>query len=195
MRTKVRKKSLADLEQHWWSIGLRGATALTAGLVLMLWLTKDTRLLFDVFGAYMFIDGLLEIGAVLREASRPERWWQALISGAVSAILGLSTLAGRGLSPADRVMMIAARSCVSGIAAIVNAHALQVDPLTKGLLYAGGIGGVCLGILLIVIRIGVQTTMIIRLVGVFTVLLGLLLGCVALRLRNPGSIAPFPGRA
>ena len=105
----IKRRSAMDLKQAWWSFGLRGTAALVIGLILVLWLSRDTELLFGVFGAYMLADGLIELWLAAGQARRRERWWQTATSGGLGVLLGLSNMLGRGLSPGDRVYMISPR--------------------------------------------------------------------------------------
>ena len=67
---------------------------------------------------------------------------------------------------------------------------MQLDRLTERLLLAGGIGGICLAVLLVVMRFEIRIAPLVRLIGVFTALLGLLLWVAALRLRGLGGSTP-----
>jgi len=134
----------------------------------------------------MLADGLIELWLAAGQGRRRERWWQTAISGGLGVLFGLSNMLGRGLSPGDRVYMISARMAAGSVSGIMTIRALQLDRLTERLLLAGGSGGICLAVLLMVMRFEIRVAPLVRLIGGFTLLLGLLLWLAALRLRGLG---------
>ncbi|MEG0447538.1 MAG: DUF308 domain-containing protein, partial [Comamonas sp.] len=69
------------LHRTWWSLLLRGVAAIAFGVLTWLQPQASAAALLLIFGAYVFVDGLLGVYAALRSRNHSRHWWVLLIWG------------------------------------------------------------------------------------------------------------------
>ncbi|HEY3359883.1 MAG TPA: DUF308 domain-containing protein [Polyangia bacterium] len=182
MRSSI-KISPFGLAGRWWSITVRGASALALGVVALVFPHMTLRLLAFLFGVYCLVDGSFNLAAALRSLEA-ERHWTALLCEALASIAaGVATLVWPGISSMTLTVVIGVWGAVTGALAIVTALRLRRHLRRDWLMAAGGaasgvLGALCLG------RPGADTTEVLRWLGPFGLLFGALLVAVGLRLRR-----------
>ncbi len=117
------------LYRRWWTVALRGATAVLFGLMALILPVPTIGTLLLVAAAYLLADGVLAIGSAARAAVHRERWGLLVLEG----VLDLALAAALLLAPIETVLafvaLAAAWAFVSG--AVVLAAALAL-PAVRG---------------------------------------------------------------
>jgi uncharacterized membrane protein HdeD (DUF308 family) len=174
---------MADmLARNWWSLALRGVLAILFGIVAWVWPEITLTSLVLLFGAYLLVDGVVNIVAAVRGRTAEPRWFP-VVMGIAEIIIGLVTLLWPGVTAIALVYLIAAWAVTMGAFAIFAAIALRRDIHGEGVLAVSGILSILFG-LIIGILPGAGAIALIWLIGTFAIVDGILLLILAFRLRN-----------
>lgn len=186
----LKRRSLDDLAENWWSYALRGIAAIICGLLLIVLLGHDVDLLFRVLGGYMLLDGLMELGVTFGQARRHDPWWHTALSGLAGMLFGASNLFGHGLPPSERVYMVAGRTAIGGLSAVLATRGEAADRLSQQLVRTCGIAGMCLAPLLLLMRVELEVGTLVRVISGCILLLGAMQCWIAARLRRLHALVP-----
>jgi uncharacterized membrane protein HdeD (DUF308 family) len=97
------------LAKNWWSLVIRGLTAILLGLATVLWPAISLAALVQIFFTYTLFDGLIGIAGAVRAAEAQERWWRALlIEGLTGVATAIITMAWTAITALTLVYVIAA---------------------------------------------------------------------------------------
>ena len=174
---------MADmLARNWWSLALRGVLAIIFGILAWVWPEVTLTSLVFLFGAYLLVDGVVNIAAAVRGRTAEPRWFP-VVMGIAEIIIGLVTLLLPGVTAMALVFLIAAWAVTMGAFAIIAAISLRQDIDGEWLLALYGILSILFG-LAIAIFPGAGAIALIWLIGTFAVVDGILLLSLAFRLRN-----------
>lgn len=171
------------LAKNWWSLVIRGLTAIVIGVITVLWSDITTGQLVLVFFAYAMIDGLVGIAGAVRAAEQHERWGSLLSDGLVGIVAAVVAVAWPGISNLSLLYVIAAWAIASGGSEIAAALRLRQSVLGEWLLGSSGIASFLLGILLIAIALATPLSIAYWL-GAYAFVFGALLIALGLRLRS-----------
>jgi uncharacterized membrane protein HdeD (DUF308 family) len=141
----MNKHTLDELAHDWWSISLRAVLALVAAAAIMLTPIPHAERLLRVFGAYMLIDGLIELAMAALATRHGEPWHKLVVDGVLGVIFGVLNLIGGGMPIQVRADLIALRTCLTGVVSILGARRLRAElpeALPQWLLIAAGIGSI-----------------------------------------------------
>ena len=200
----MNKKSVNDLTREWWSVALRGVVAVVAGVAVVVSPIPHLDHLLGVFGAYMLVDGIIDLVTAVQAARRHQSWRKPLASGILGILVGMTNLIGGGLPALVRADLIALRTFVLGVSSIIVARRLRTElpeTLPQWLMM---LCGICSVILSVIIAVGpaIQARILGRLdwlVCLYLVGFGLLLLTLAARLRTlsrgPASTPTQPAAA
>jgi uncharacterized membrane protein HdeD (DUF308 family) len=174
---------MADmLARNWWSLALRGVLAIIFGILAWVWPEITLTSLVLLFGAYLLVDGVVNIIAAVRGRAAEPRWLP-VVMGIAEIIIGLITLLWPGVTAMALIFLIAAWAVTMGAFAIFAAVSLRRDIDGEWLLALNGILSILFG-LAIAIFPGAGAIALIWLIGTFAVVDGILLLSLAFRLRN-----------
>jgi uncharacterized membrane protein HdeD (DUF308 family) len=174
---------MADmLARNWWSLALRGVLAIIFGILAWVWPEVTLTSLVLLFGAYLLVDGVVNIVAAARGRTAKPRWFP-VVMGIAEIIIGLVTLLLPGVTAMALVFLIAAWAVTMGAFAIIAAISLRRDIDGEWLLALYGILSILFG-LAIAIFPGAGAIALIWLIGTFAVVDGILLLSLAFHLRN-----------
>ncbi len=195
----MRTKSVGELANEWWSVGLRGGLAVVAGVVVVLSPIPHTERLLRVFGLYLVIDGLITLLAAIQAVIQRTSWLRLTINGLLGVVFGYANLAGNGTSPATRADIIAVRTLVVGVSGIILAWQVRgalPDNLPERLLILAGVGSI---IFSLIIFVGPTIEAAVLggldwLATLYLLVFGLLLLVIAARLRTIAQ-TPTPAQA
>jgi uncharacterized membrane protein HdeD (DUF308 family) len=143
------------LKQTWWTLLLRGITAILLALLLLFFpgLTLATGLFSFVilFGVYALIEGVATIvGAIM---TREGQWFLLLLFGIISVIAGLAALANPFffgvMTYIVMIYIVAFRSIFGGIVEMVAAWRLRRDIDNEWLLALNGLFALLFGLILL----------------------------------------------
>jgi uncharacterized membrane protein HdeD (DUF308 family) len=182
---------IARLSSHWWLFLIRGILALALGILLPLFPGAAIFTLALLFGAYAFVDGIVAIAAAIRMNHAEHNWGWLLVEGVLGVLVGVITFFYPGITVLWLIYLFAAWAILSGIAAIVTAvrlRALVNEWLTIVLGALSLIAGI-----VILFEPAVGALAIVWTISVYTILAGIVLIGLALRLRGlHGRVAGTP---
>ena len=171
---------LNTLKANWWALALRGLVAVLFGL-LTLFLPGITLVtLVLLFGAYALVDGVFNVLAFFRVASRQ---WALLIEGVVGIIAGLLTFAWPAITAIALLYVIAFWAILTGIFEIVAGIRLRKAITNEWLLLLMGFLSLLFG-LLILFAPGTGALAIVLWIGAYALVFGIFLLALAFRLRG-----------
>lgn len=173
----------ANLFISWWMFALRGFLAVVFGLLALIWPQQAMPGLVVIFGAFVFTDGVFGLLAGFGTMGSNERWWMALLQGVAGAIVGSMVLMSLDKSAPALAYFIATCVVITGVIELVAAIQLKRSiPGEWSMIYCAALS-ILLGIpLFIVPNAGTQG--LVWVIGLFTIVLGILLIIVALRIRG-----------
>src|SRR5262245_9252899 len=166
----------------WWTVALRGVLAILFGLFAWIWpgLTLITLLL--VFAAYSFVDGIMNIVMAIRSRQRGQRMGLLLLQGILGVIVAPVILFWPGISLLAIMLVIAAWSIISGVAALAGSNRLA-RPYGRGWLIASAIASIIFGILLAIAPL-IGALVLTIWIGAWALVYGISLLVLAYQLRT-----------
>lgn len=179
------------LARNWRALALRGLWAILFGLVALVWPRVTLLALVVMFGAFVLIDGIFALVAVIRATERPARWWTVLIEGLAGIGVGVLTFVWPNITALVLLYLIAAWAMITGVFRIMAAIRLRFDRLTterreitgEWLLILSGAVSALFGLLLAAFP-GAGAVAVAWLIGIFALLFGALSLALAFRLRR-----------
>ncbi len=174
---------LTQLSRNWWVVVLRGIIAILYGILALVWpgLTLGVLVLF--FGAYAFVDGVFAIMAAFTNRAGHKNWWLLLLEGLVGVAAGVITFLLPGLATLVLLYIIAFWAILTGILEIVAAIRLRKEIDGEWKLALSGILSLVFGILIQIFPV-VGALTIIWMIGIYSILFGVILLSLGLSLRQ-----------
>jgi uncharacterized membrane protein HdeD (DUF308 family) len=163
-------------------LALRGILAIAFGVAALAWPGLTLVVLVALFGAYAIVDGVIAILAVMRHKERG-RWWVVLVEGILGVAAGLVALAVPGITAVTLVLIIGAWAILTGIMEIAAAVRLRREMEDEWLLGLAGILSVVFGAAIVVFP-GAGAIALVTVIGAFSIVFGLAMLFLGLRLRN-----------
>ena len=137
------------LAANWWAVALRGIVAILFGFIAFLAPATALLSLVIVFGAYMVADGVFDIIAAIRAARRNERWTLLVLEGVVDIVAGAIAFLWPGITVFAFVILIAARSLISGVLMLSASFRLKLEH-GRWWLAIGGVASIIFAVLLVI---------------------------------------------
>jgi uncharacterized membrane protein HdeD (DUF308 family) len=160
--------------RSWWMPGLRGLIAILFGL-FTLFLPGLTLLgLTILFAVYALVSGFAAISGALHSRKTHEDWWLPFLFGLVSVAAGIIALVEPGLTLLVLVLLIAANALTTGMLDIVAAIRLRKTMHNEWLLILNGLASMAFGVL-VFLSPGAGALALVWLIGIYTIVSGLLL--------------------
>ncbi len=168
---------------------MRGIVAVIFGVVILLYPISSVYVLVLLFGAFMFVDGILNIVTALRFA-HPDtgRWWATLLQGVVGVVIGLITFFLPGLTAVTLGFLVGIWAIATGVLEIVAAFRLRRDVPGEIFLFIAGLLSFAVGLWLVV-RPVVALVALVYLLAIYAIVGGIALIVLAFRLRTHGASA------
>jgi uncharacterized membrane protein HdeD (DUF308 family) len=168
----------------WWLVLLRGVLAVLFGLFALFAPGATLLALVYVFGAYAVLDGVTAVVAGVRHRRQEAHWVWHLVEGVISVLAGIVAFAWPGITALVILYVVAFWSVFTGVSEIMESFAMRRrGSPTWGWMLAAGVLGVLFGIVLLVAPGGGLLTLL-WLVGVYSVVFGVIVVGWAFRLRN-----------
>jgi len=174
---------LEYLGRNWGWIVLRGVAALLFGILAFTWPGITLAALVVVWGAYALADGVLALIAAWRVRDQGKPFWALVVVGLLGIAAGLVTLIWPGITALVLLMFIAAWAVAMGVFQIVAAIRLRKEIRGEWLLGLSGALSVIFGIVMFV-QPGAGALAVIWAIGGFSLVFGVLLIWLGLRLRR-----------
>ncbi|MBC5798635.1 MAG: HdeD family acid-resistance protein [Candidatus Eremiobacteraeota bacterium] len=181
---------LARITSHWWVPLLRGVVAVIFGVVILLYPISSIFVLVVLFGAFMFVDGILNVVTALRFA-HPDtgHWWAILVQGIVGIAIGLITFFLPGLTAITLGFLVGIWAIITGVLEVVAAFRLRRDVSGEIFLFIAGVLSFIVGIWLVAFPVAALVALV-YLLAIYAIVGGIALIVLAFRLRAHGALAP-----
>lgn len=170
--------------QHDWRlVGFRGLIAAIFGIVIITVPEISLKALVAIFGIYIFLDSVFSVLTAVRSRKKLESWHLTLIKGIVGIILAILVITLPGISAVALAYFLGGWFCLLGVIEVASAIRLRKEIDGEGWLIGAGILSVAVGVFLFAWPTAsmIAVTLV---VGVFTLLLGLVLILHAWRIRR-----------
>jgi len=174
---------LVVFTSSWWALVLRGIGAILFGVLAFIWPHITLTALVFLFGAYALVDGVFAIIAGVKSHGEFKRWWVLLIEGVFSVIAGVLAFMLPGITALILLILIAAWSIVTGVFEIAAAIQMRKYITGEWMLVLAGVASLLFGIALLV-NPGVGALAVVWLIGAYTIVFGVLLFALGIRLRG-----------
>jgi uncharacterized membrane protein HdeD (DUF308 family) len=173
---------IAPIARFWWLVALRGLLGILFGVVAIAWPGATLAAFVLLFGAYMFVDGVLALVGAFRFRHDRDRWGALLLEGVLGIAIGAVTFFSPGITALAWVFTIAAWAIVTGVLEIVAAFRLKGALGTEILLGLSGIVSVLFGIAMILLPLAGLIVWVLM-IGAYAIVFGILLLVASIRLR------------
>lgn len=168
--------------RYWWLVVLRGVAAVLFGILAFVWPQLTLGALILLFAGYALVDGIMSIGASIRERHVHSRWWMGLIEGALGITAAILAVVWPGLTAVALLYLIAAWAIVTGIFELVAAISLRKQISGQWALGFAGIASIILGAILF-LNPGTGVLALIWVIGAYALVFGGLLIYLGIKLR------------
>jgi uncharacterized membrane protein HdeD (DUF308 family) len=169
--------------RNWWMLALRGVLAIIFGLIALFFPGIVLFAFIVVFAVYAIIDGIFAVAVAIRERESLGRWGWLLIEGCLSIIAGILAFAFPRETALVLLFIIAAWAILTGLMEIVAAFSLRDFLAQEWALALAGIISVLFGAILFA-RPGAGILAILWLVGIYSIIFGVLFIIRAFQLRS-----------
>lgn len=175
------------LSNRWWVFLLRGFAALLFGILAFVWPGITLLSLTILFGAYVFVDGILALAAAFGGLAG-SRWWALLLEGIVCLIVAFFVWTEPLASTVALIYFVAAWAIVTGIIEIVAGIQLRDHISNEWMYVLAGLASIVFGVL-VVRNLGAGALAIAWLVGIYAIIFGVLQLALSYRLNRLHSVA------
>lgn len=171
------------LAKNWWSLVIRGAAAITLGLIALTAHEVTIRTLAIAFFGYAFIDGLVALAGAVRAAEVHQRWASLLVEALTGMAIALIAIAWPSITALELIRLIAIWALATGVLEIASAVRLRRTVRGEWLLVMSGVASMVLGVIMAALPLA-GATAIATWMGTYAVVFGALLIGLGLRLRG-----------
>lgn len=169
--------------RSWWVLILRGLFAIMLGLIALAWPDITVFVIVTIIGAFLLLDGLIEIWVGFLGRGHQAGWWTDALLGILAALGGVAILAWPGVTALGLMIFIGASLVVYGATLAYQAIRLRAELPNETLVLATGALAVLVGIGFIAVpRAG--ATVLGLLTGAWLVIFGVLLIAIGWKLRG-----------
>lgn len=170
--------------REWWVFLVRGIAAIGFGVIALVWPITTLSVLVIMFGAYLLVDGVTMLAALIRGDSLARRHaWAVGIMGVLGIVAGIVTFAWPGATALTLLYVIAFWAIAMGVFQVIAAIALRREIDGEFWMGLGGLLSVAFGAYLIVLP-GAGLLSLVWLVGFWAVVFGASSIGLAFRLRG-----------
>jgi uncharacterized membrane protein HdeD (DUF308 family) len=168
----------------WRTVALRGVAALAFGIFTLIWPDLTLWALVVLFGAFVLVDGVFTLAAVIRNerGTRQRRGW-LIFEGIVSIAIGVITFVWPDITALALLFLIAAWAFILGALRLAAAIQMRREIDDWWLPALSGALSIAFAVLL-VITPGAGALVITWLIGWFALFIGVLLLMLAFRVRK-----------
>ena len=174
---------LHALAKCWWLLLLRGIAAIVFGVLAFIWPGLTLVTLVLLYGAFALVDGVVSLIAAFTGATKPVPTWWLVVVGLLGIAAGAVTFLWPGITAVLLVLFIGAWAMVHGIFEIIGAIQLRKEIDNEWMLILGGLLSVIFGAI-VLIAPGAGALALIWAIAAYSILFGILLVALSLRLRK-----------
>lgn len=172
------------LLRNWWLLVARGAIAIVFGVLAIAWPAVTLLTLTALFAAFTLLGGAVWIVGAITYRGMDRHWWMPMLLGIVSVAVGVLATFNPAITLLTPILLMGANTVVSGVLDIVIA--IRVRKLIRGewLLLLSGLVSIVFGLIVLLFPLGAGAVMLATLIGVYAIVTGVLLLCLAVRVRS-----------
>lgn len=171
------------LLRSWWVLVLRGLFAILFGLIAIAWPDITVFVIVTIFGAFLLLDGLIEVWLGFVGRGRDPEWWTDALLGGLAVLAGIAVLAWPDLTAVAVMVFLGAVFAVYGAMMIYQAIRLRADLANEWMLIGAGALSLVLGVAFMLFP-GEGAVSLIWLVGGYTIVFGALLVALGWKMRG-----------
>jgi uncharacterized membrane protein HdeD (DUF308 family) len=183
---------LSLVSRNWWVFAIRGIAAIVFGVLAFIWPATTLTVLVFLFGAYVLVDGVALLVALVRgDAVARRHAWAVGVIGVLGILAGVGTFAWPGLTALSLLYLVAFWAIVTGAFQVIAAIALRRELHGEFWMALGGLASIVFGALLLAFP-GVGLISLVWLVGIWSVVFGISSLNLARRLHQISAALPEP---
>lgn len=173
----------SQLGRYWWVVAARGALAIVFGILAFFWPGATLLALVLIFGAYIFVDGVVAMFCAFQFRHDRERWPMLLLEGILGIAAGFVSFLWPGITALAWLYLIAAWALITGVLEIGTAIRMRRVIHGEWLLILSGIVSIGLALAFVLYpRAGLLAW--VWIIGTYAILFGVLLVGFSFRLRR-----------
>ena len=185
---------LGLVTRDWWVFAIRGIAALVFGVLAFINPETTLTVLVFLFGAYVFVDGVALLVALVRgDAVARKHGWAVGVMGVLGIVAGVVTFVSPGLTALSLLYIVAFWAIATGTFQVIAAVALRKELDNEFWMALGGVASVVFGAVLIAFP-GEGLISLVWLVGIWAVVFGVSSLGLAYRLHEIDSALPKPAQ-
>lgn len=174
---------LDTLARNWWLLIIRGVAAIIFGILAFVWPGITLVALVILFGAYIFVDGVFALIAVVTGNKSGQQWWMLLLEGVLGILTGIITFIFPAMTGFVLLYLIAGWAVATGLLEIIAAIRLRKEISNEWLLGLSGVVSILFGLLIAFWPLEGAIAMA-WMLGTYALIFGGLMIVLAFRLRN-----------
>jgi uncharacterized membrane protein HdeD (DUF308 family) len=183
---------LGLVARDWWVFAIRGIGALVFGILAFVWPQTTLTVLVYLFGAYVLVDGVSLLIALVRGDPVARRHgWAVAIMGVLGIVVGVVTFVAPGLTALSLLYLVAFWAIATGTFQVIAAVALRRELDGEFWMALGGVASIVFGALLVAFP-GDGLITLVWLVGIWSVVFGVSSLGLAYRLHAIDAALPAP---
>ena len=171
------------LHPSWWVLLLRGAAAIIFGVLTWMQPAASAAALVLVFGAYVFVDGLLGIYTAIKSRQQSRHWWVVLLWGLTGVVVGVLTVINPAITALVLTIYIGVWALMTGVLQIVAALRLRKEIQGEWVLVLGGLLSVLFGIF-VLMQPGAGMMAMLWVLATYAVIFGVLMVILAFKIKK-----------
>ena len=170
--------ALRTMSDHWWVVLLRGILGILFGVMAYTWPGLTVIILVTIWGAYAFVDGIVELVAGIRG-----KWGSLILLGVLGIAAGIIAFLRPGLTALALLWVLAFWAIIAGIMQISAAIRLRKEVQGEWLWILSGILTIALGVLFLA-RPGEGILSVTWLIATLAIVWGILLVMLSFKLKG-----------
>ena len=181
---------IQEVARYWWVLLIRGLLAIGFGFAALVWPEITVWALVIVFGVYVLVDGVLDIGMAIGGSSGGvrlsggRRFW-LLLMGLLGIAAGLVSFFWPSITAVALLWVIAIWAIVSGFFELLTAWQLRAELTNEWMWVLAGLLSIALGILLL-LQPKTGAVALIIWIGIMAIAWGVALTVVSFQIRGIG---------
>ena len=184
---------LGLVTRNWWVFAIRGIAAIVFGISAFIWPAATLTVLVFLFGAYVLVDGIALLVALVRGDELARRHgWAVGIMGVTGIVAGVATFVWPGMTALSLLYLAAFWAIAMGTFQVIAAIALRREIDGEFWMVLGGVATIAFGVFLVASP-GAGLLSLVWLVGIWSVVFGVSSLGLAYRLHDVHESESKPG--
>ena len=171
------------LRRSWWVLLLRGVAAIVFGVLTWMQPAASAAALVLIFGAYVFLDGVLGVFSAIKSRNESRHWWMVLLWGLTGVVFGVLTVINPAITALVLTIYIGVWALITGVVEIVAALRLRKEIEGEWLLVLGGLISVLFGSFVLA-QPGAGMMAMLWVIATYAVIFGVLMVLLAFKVKK-----------